>query len=317
MCRAQIDTERAACNGETPGNRMRYELYMELREMASRQGRLPCEEPFSTLYRRAERALKHIDMLLHHRLIEPRSALRTRPGQPEPPQRECAVRIGVYPVAANPLHWAHVLIGLEAMAKLRLDRIIYIIAGHDARKPDLINAQLRYSIAHTVLAMFDPYLCCSDIALDTDLDGETNLVRLLQLNRQQRIHACYLAGADHYRRAYPEGYPDTIAKLERCAHDGLFNSESARHTVRAAFIMRGHLSAPLQTCIPSCFLDGMPGNISSTLIRQALRGRAPAGALAFLPHSAYMALRESNAYPAVLPRRVAPGIGCREAAVCI
>ncbi len=323
MCRTQVDTGTVHPNSEVdlPGNRIRYELYMELREMAAAQGRLPCEEPFRELYQRAERALTHIDMLLRYDYIQPFSALRTSLEQPSLQADERPLRIGVYPIAANPLHWAHVLIGLEAMARLRLDKVVYVIAGHDVRKPHLIRAGLRYAIVRDVLTLFEPYLCCSDIALGTHLDGETQLVRLLQLNAAQRMHAVYLAGADHYRRIYPDkGYPDTIGKLERFCAAGFFNTESGRHTVRAGFILRGHPITELQTHLPTCFLDGMPGGISSTLIRAALRGQGPSAALAFLPHRAYAALQASNPYR--IPesgwrRRSMPKADSHQTALCL
>src|SRR5438067_622676 len=34
-------------------------------------------------------------------------------------------RVGFYPVAADPFHWGHLLIGLQAMASLKLDKVVY------------------------------------------------------------------------------------------------------------------------------------------------------------------------------------------------
>ncbi len=321
MCRAQVTTGHVGCEVGFPGNRMRYELYMELREMAALQGRLPCEEPFGTLYQRGERALTHIDMLVRYGHIQPVRAVRISPDQPNPQADERPLRLGVYPITANPLHWAHVLIGLEAMARLWLDRVVYVVAGHDVRKSSLIDAVLRYQIARSLLKHFEPYLCCSDSALGTDLDGETNMVHLLQLNQDQRIDAIYLAGADHYRREYPDGgYADTVAKLERFCEQGFFNVESSRHTVQAAFIMRGHQVKPLDTTLPTCFLDGMPCSISSTMIRAALRGEASHAALAFLPNRVYAAVRALGLYRPTKPalrHRVASGPNSRVAAMCV
>jgi nicotinic acid mononucleotide adenylyltransferase len=321
MCRTHVTAGYSNSEVCLPGNRMRYELYMELRKMAVLQERLPCEEPFGELYQRGERALTHIDMLMRYGHIQPARALQSGSDHAHPQDDQRPLRIGVYPITANPLHWAHVLIGLEAMAKLRLDRVVYIIAGYDARKHYLIDASLRYRIARSLLKSFEPYLCCSDIALGTDHDGETNLIRLLQLNQEQPINAVYIAGADHYRRVYPDGgYVDTIAKLERFCELGLFNTDSSRHTVQAAFIMRGHQIEPLQTNLPTCFLDGLPFSISSTIIRAALRGDGSHAALAFLPYRVYAAVRALSLYRPTGPtlrHRAEPGLNNRVAAMCV
>jgi nicotinic acid mononucleotide adenylyltransferase len=297
MCRTQIDTEQCIPPVDLPGKRMRHELYVELRMMAELYGLLPCEDPFELLYRKAERALTHIDMMLHYGMIRPFREFRTQTDQPAPDAHEHSMRVGIYPVTANPLHWAHVLIGLDAMAKLRLDKVVYVIAGNDVRKPDLIEAEIRYAMARGVLMPFEPYFSCSDIALGTDVDGETNLLRLLELNDHQRITAFYIAGSDHCRRVYPDsGYPDTIGKLERFCQKGFFNTDTSLHSVTAAFIMRDHQVELVQTTLPTITLDGMPFSISSTMIREVLCGKGSDKALAFLPHSVYTALKTMDVY---------------------
>ena len=75
------------------------------------------------------------------------------------------LRLGVFPIAANPLHWAHLLSGLTAMERFCLDKIIFVIAGGDPRKPDLASAILRHHIAQQVLRLFHPLFEYSPIAL--------------------------------------------------------------------------------------------------------------------------------------------------------
>ena len=67
------------------------------------------------------------------------------------------LRLGIYPVAANPFHWAHLLIGLSALVRFRLDKIIYVIPGSDPRKPALAAAEIRHLIGEEVIKIFAPF----------------------------------------------------------------------------------------------------------------------------------------------------------------
>src|SRR3989304_2178121 len=58
------------------------------------------------------------------------------------------LRLGVFPIAANPLHWAHLMSGLAAMERFCLDKIMFVIAGSDPRKPNLASAILGHLVAH-------------------------------------------------------------------------------------------------------------------------------------------------------------------------
>ena len=66
-------------------------------------------------------------------------------------------RAGVYAVTANPFHWAHLLIGLGAMAEFKLDKIVYILAGGDPRKLNIVSAEIRHSTGQKVLDIFQDY----------------------------------------------------------------------------------------------------------------------------------------------------------------
>ena len=103
---------------------------------------------------------------------------------------------------------------LSAMVAMKLDKVIFIIAGLDARKPSMLPEEARHRLSRSILEKFDPLFAYSPLALGTDLDGEANCWRLLALNSRRNIEIFYIAGADHLGRTTSRGEPDTIQKLE-------------------------------------------------------------------------------------------------------
>ena len=208
------------------------------------------------------------------------------------------LRIGVYPLAANPLHWGHILVGLTVMASMKLDKVVFVIAGTDARKPSMLSADTRHRLGRSVIETFYPMLVYSSLALGTDLDGETIFGRLLNLNSRQSMEAFYIAGADHYRRTNANGEPDTIQKLERVVEE----QEIARrklHLISVAFLdragvkrQRGEVSTSLKVYI----LPPLSLSFSSTAAREALCKEAFSVPLMSLPYSCLLEIRTGGLY---------------------
>ncbi len=276
---------------------IRERLLSELGLMAQQLGMQTGDEPFAAIYRTAAEHLFDIEDLCCDGDIDPRAWVRTcqddEPCQPYPRR----LRVGLYPIAANPLHWGHVLIGLRAMARLELDKVVYVISGRDNRKPGMGSADLRYVMARDILKLFGPLFACSSLARYSGCDGETNLFRFLKLNRQQPMDMFYIAGGDHCRRFYPgTEYPDTLAKLEMHRAARIFSYTPALHAVSAAFIQRCSHDAAAETSLDVHFLDALPCAASSTMIRAALDGAGPLSDLAILPYSAYVDIRSLNLY---------------------
>jgi nicotinic acid mononucleotide adenylyltransferase len=215
-----------------------------------------------------------------------------------PPIEERKVRIGVYPLAANPIHWGHILVGLTALATLRLDKVIFIIAGTDRRKPFMVPAETRHRLGRLAVETFSPLFEYSPLALDTDLDGETNFGRLLMLNSRQSLQAYYIAGADHYRRKTERGEPDTIEKLEQVMEEQRTACNS-RHAVAAVFVRRQGVAVPHDTAATSLnavVLPPVPLSFSSTAVRRALSRDAYCEALVSLPYSCLLEIRKHGLY---------------------
>ena len=214
------------------------------------------------------------------------------------------LRVGVYPVAANPMHWGHVLVGLSAMALLQLDKVVFIIAGTDIRKPFMVSAENRHRLGRTVIETFNPLIAYSPLALGTDLDGETNFGRLLKLNAQQALEAYYIAGGDHYRRTTSEGEPDTVQKLERVVEEEA-KGGNTHHDISAVFIDRDGETGQreqVSTSLNVHFLPPIPFSVSSTAVRNALRRDDFSEDLVSLPYSCFLEIRSNGLYRDVRER---------------
>jgi hypothetical protein len=206
-------------------------------------------------------------------------------------------RIGCYPVSADPFHWGHLLIGLSAMARFKLDKVIYVLSGSDERKPGMTHPGTRHPIGRTILNMFKPLFDYSPGGDAGDADGESGLFHLLALNPDRKIDAFYIAGSDHCRRADPAtGNPDTVQKLEENMTNGIYNFNGKIHRVFPIFVRRGLAECSVKTPLHVSCMPGLPFDVSSTAIRRAFAGREDRDKLAFLPYTGYLYIRALGLY---------------------
>lgn len=252
-------------------------IVRELSRMARQLGRPYVSSPFSEVLQRAWSFLGTIAEHLHRRSIVPRPPVRVRRSAVPPPATSRPVRLGVFPVNGNPLHWGHLLCALEAMAELRLDQVVFLVQGIDRRKPLAGEATQRdrHRLARQVVGLLEPLAVYSDIGFGNAAVGEDNLFRLLQLNPATSILAHYVVGADHYRRVDEAGCPDTLPRLEQNMDDPAYRFDRRRHEVRVVFVERGHREAEVPTKLVVRFLPETLGS-SSTAVRE--------GNVALTPH---------------------------------
>ena len=214
-----------------------------------------------------------------------------------------ALRIGFYPISANPIHWGHLLVALSAVVNNRLDKVIFIVAGTDLRKPQLCSMDWRHDLCKTFLKKFSPLFEYSDIAKNNTFDGETNMFRLLALNPFQKIDAFYLAGTDHYYRMTRLGEKDTVGKLEENIVRRIYTYNDLVHSVSVIFAERpGGSQTPAPTFLNVEFLPALNFEASSTMVRRALAYPQESFSLALLPHTAYKAIMSQG--PAFLQNPV-------------
>ncbi len=237
--------------------------------------------------RNAWNSLRRMDAHIRSNAIDPRLPIRLSAGEAATPAAGRLSKIGVYPVAADPFHWGHLLIGLKAIAQLKLDKVIYIIAADDARKPQLTPAGIRHPMAQAVLKTFAPFFSYSPIALGKNFDGETNLLRLLALNPEQKILAYYIFGEDHYQLKDKNGNDDTIGKIEKKMAKSELDFNPAMHDIGLVIVKRlGHIEK-VPTNLKKHFLPAVLAAASSTAIRQN-------GQLVLMPYAAYDWVRANS-----------------------
>ncbi|MDE2490829.1 MAG: hypothetical protein KGM24_08270, partial [Elusimicrobia bacterium] len=253
---------------------------------ASRSLSAPEPELLARVAVETDRALAKIQRRLDAGEIDPGRTVRTAPSDARETDAGRA-RIGVYPVAADPFQWGHLLVALRAVGDLGLDKVVFVLAGDDPRKPALTPALRRHPMGLEVLKAFAPFFEYSPIAVGTTLDGETNVFRLLALNRGRAVDAWYMVGDDHYRLVDKNGNPDTLPKLERNLRERLGHDE-ALHQLKVAFIRREGGAAEVPTSLEVRFLDHVGFDASSTQVR---RGRH-----ALMPYAAYDYARREGLY---------------------
>lgn len=274
-----------------------HNLCRELRNMKRALGTSGEPADFDSIRDYAKARLTCIADLIEEGSLHPRCAFRTGAADPLPCPGEETLRIGIFPIAGNPIHWMHLLCGLSAMSILGLDKVVYVIAGRDDRKPDLLPAPLRHEIARETLSLFSPLFGYSPISLDSGRDGESAAIDLMRLNAGRDIHAFYLAGTDHCRRIHPgTGRADTIGKLEILLGSERHSSLAKGSRFSVAFLIRrgAALQAP-PSPLDLHFIPEGPLSCSSTAIRAAMAGGDPA-ALSSLPHGVYSFLRSRHLY---------------------
>jgi hypothetical protein len=240
--------------------RIRAQLLSAAREYDEPEGEL-----LETVARESDRALARIQRRLDAGEIDPSRAIRLSESDPEIAGAAHA-RIAVYPVAADPFQWGHLLIALRAVGELGVDKVVFVLAGDDPRKPTMTPVDRRHPMGRDVLAVFEPFFAYSPIAVGTTHDGETNIFRILALNPERRVDAWYMVGDDHYRLVDKKGNPDTLPKLERNYAAAMGHSPTL-HALKVAFIKREHPAEEVPTSLEVRFLDHVGFDASSTQVR--------------------------------------------------
>ena len=226
--------------------------------------------PFSEIRAEADFYLDLIASHLNRREMIPAAITRSKEAvERAAPSR--ALRIGIYPVSADPFHWAHLLIGLSAIARFKLDKIIYIISGYDARKPEMTSPAIRHPMARSILNLFTPLF-----SLLVRRSGRQPGWRIESLQdsgftsgpKDQRI---LFAGADHCRRFDPgTRQPDTVQKMEEHVRNKMYGFDGTKHRISMIFVRRGVTKRGVDTRLNVSYMPGVPFEASSSAIRRTL-----------------------------------------------
>ncbi len=293
-----MDKTRANLSGKILADFIKCRVFWELNLMAYELKMQITQEPIRTIAQSFHEIIEQMIRLIECRAIDPRIRINTAEPVQDFDTGNRVYRIGIYPISGNPVHWGHLLIGLSAIASYQLDKVIYIVVGEDPLKDSLINEHMRHRMSQSVIKNFDPFLNYSPLARCTDLDGETNVFRILRLNPRQKIDAFYIAGADHYRRFQRDGQnKDTIQKIEDHIRWRLYNYNELMHTVSLLFVERqGGIGRLIRARVPVEIMPAIGFEASSTRIRGVFQGKEDPRWLATLPYNAYEIIRKHHLY---------------------
>ena len=257
----------------SPAARLRRHIRAELLDTA----RTVAEADASlleTVAGEADRALASIQKRLDAGEIDPSLNLRVDPNGAPVAAHARPLKVGVYPVAADPFHWGHLIVALRAVGDLSVDKVVFVLAGDDPRKPTMTPVLDRHPMGIEVLKGFAPFFVYSPIAVGTQFDGETNIFRILALNPGMAITAWYMVGDDHYRLTDKKGNPDTLPKLE-ANRAKMLSSDSALHELKVAFIERERPAEAVPTKLEVKFIEHAGFDASSTAVREGSHGLVP------------------------------------------
>ena len=148
-------------------------------------------------------------------------------------------KIGFFPVAGNPIHWGHLLTAFKALAKFKLDKIVFICGGYDPRKPKLLPPSIRYPMIEIALKIFNNLFELSDIPLNSEYatkQGEINIFNELNLQKYSKsVIPYYIVGSDHFNWI-KNGKDDTLKILTENMNNKELNKKNFK--VNAIFIAR-------------------------------------------------------------------------------
>jgi len=261
----------------------------ELACMSRLLGRAPANRCLTDIHRRLREHLDRVEELIVEGAIQPWRRVRLCREDVEPPMEERPIRLGIYPVSANPLHWGHLLAGLSAIVTLGLDKVVYAVA-EDNRCADVMPEELRLCATRELLTSFEPLFCYYPISRETEYDGGSSLFSILELNSGQKIDAFYLAEADGSLRDHPVmGVSDTIRKLENGIIRRIYSGEHGEgtHSLSIVFLDGQERNRVGDSFLPQRHIPSPLPTVSSNRIRDVLRGEHNPDVLAALPFTVF------------------------------
>lgn len=113
--------------------------------------------------------------------------------------RSRRLKIGLFPSTLNPIHWGHLLIGLQCVARLQLDMMVFLVHGEIKHKVFPKNSPpdwQRHQLAKEALEHWNPLFRYSDVALSNSKKGEESLHDFRRLNASHELDLYCIWGAE-------------------------------------------------------------------------------------------------------------------------
>lgn len=268
------------------------QVMTELASMGSLLGRGPAAKRIGEIQARARALLHQIARLIIEREINPWMQLRLTPDEPPAAFSPSAARIGVFPLAANPIHWGHLLCGLSVMIQARLDKIVYVITRDSSPAAELYPEELRRGAAAEAIAIFQPLFTLVPGSAGKSTSGPASFFRLLGLNSQQIVEAFYVSG---HESCASVSIPETMDALwKEGKTSGSYDERLHRFSIISIAAGAGERSGESNArvlVVPSA----LPG-VSEAAVRAALRSSQRRDELSALPACAFRHLRILSAF---------------------
>lgn len=272
---------------------IRYRVYEELHNMGRLLNLCVSEYPLKTIYSEVECLLSEISDLYLRERIDPYQQVNCSSLDSFQSKEKHKMRIGIFPVDANPIHWGHIYIGLSAMTRLSLDKVVFIVSGAKEQKLDMVQPVVRNAMARSVLKNFYPLLDHSDVGLGYAFDDVTNFFRFLELNRDQELDAVYISGLDNMSEHIQNGNTDIC---NFTPDNGSWKNNKNPHNIETAIIPRQSQPFDVSKCRNFVVLPEVPFTVSSTMIREVFLDEENQTVLSYLPYTAYVDIRAFGLY---------------------
>lgn len=218
--------------------------------------------------------------------------------------------IGILGTSANPMHEGHVTVGKEALFRLKLDEVWFMVTPHSPHKDPAIYAPLEHRTHLAHLALMSTGRLGNRFKVS---DFEAALLRFKEENSTANmlshfvevyptLQPVWLMGADSLATLHTWGrYHEIMERYPVVVLSRECSLESAFDTVSGTEFKDRFVSEAEFASVPGSwtFLSGVKSSISSTTIREqmATRGRATglcADAEGFIQHNGLYGAKKSQ-----------------------
>lgn len=230
--------------------------------------------------------LDTVGALIVEGAIQPWRCVRLSSDEPELPLSLRSVKLGVFPVSGDPIHWGHVLMALTAMVQARLDKVVFVVRGEC--QDDEMPENVRQETVRDVTKGFEPLLSYSPVGRECGLDDVDRVFGLLGLNPLVRIDAFCIV---------PPGQADLqFGGLVDRVSQGVRESAKKGGSMHSVSILRlsrgGEARTEQGTPVPVRVIPGPGSHACAEEIRAALAGNHDPEILSAVPFSVYQRLQE-------------------------
>ena len=189
------------------------------------------------------------------------------------------MRVGLYGGSFNPVHEGHLHVARTAIARLNLDRVIWLVSPQNPLKSARDTAPLQHRLANVRKAVGDGRMIVSDIETRLGSQYTIDTLRLLKA-RYPGVHFVWIMGADSLKDVHRwRGWTQLMREVPVAVVSRPWASLKARLSPAArrfAHYRRPAREAPLLATMETpawVYLRGPFNFASSTAMRERMRSK--------------------------------------------